>query len=231
MNEFHTLNGECSLLVPSGPGYSNVTLANQVCTTVGAVSGQSTVNGNTFVELSYGYSYGNLWRNFGIVCAFMAAFLCGLLAFTEFNQSSALDISSVMYIRGGKKVLEQEKAGDDEEKVAPIQRSETATERETQEKALAGLQTTPDIFSWQDIEYTVPIGKRETRKLLDKVSGFVSPGKLTALMGESGAGKVSYLLFLSISSVLSFSFISGETSWKDIHVHTSRIVSRRVSRT
>ena len=27
-------------------------------------------------------------------------------------------------------------------------------------------------------------------RLLDEVSGFVAPGKLTALMGESGAGKV-----------------------------------------
>lgn len=61
-NEFHTLDGQCSSLVPQGPGYENVTLANQVCTTVGSVTGQSTVNGDTFVGLSYGYSYSNLWR-------------------------------------------------------------------------------------------------------------------------------------------------------------------------
>jgi ATP-binding cassette subfamily G (WHITE) protein 2 (SNQ2) len=29
------------------------------------------------------------------------------------------------------------------------------------------------------------------RQLLDDISGYVVPGKLTALMGESGAGKVS----------------------------------------
>ena len=40
------------------------------------------------------------------------------------------------------------------------------------------------------------------RKLLDNISGFVAPGKLTALMGESGAGKVSYfLLILSVTQV------------------------------
>ncbi|KAG2063871.1 ABC-2 type transporter, partial [Suillus decipiens] len=31
MNEFHTLSGTCSTLVPQGPGYENVLLANQVC--------------------------------------------------------------------------------------------------------------------------------------------------------------------------------------------------------
>lgn len=62
VNEFHTINGQCSNLVPSGPGYSNVTLANQVCSTIGSVDGSSTVDGNVFVQLSYGYSFSHLWR-------------------------------------------------------------------------------------------------------------------------------------------------------------------------
>jgi ATP-binding cassette, subfamily G (WHITE), member 2, PDR len=44
-----------------------------------------------------------------------------------------------------------------------------------------------DIFTWRHLEYEVPVDK-ETRRLLDDISGFVVPGKLTALMGESGAG-------------------------------------------
>jgi ATP-binding cassette, subfamily G (WHITE), member 2, SNQ2 len=63
VNEFHTLDGTCASLVPQGPGYENIGLANQVCTSVGSQPGQSTVNGNTFVELSYGYSYSNLWMS------------------------------------------------------------------------------------------------------------------------------------------------------------------------
>ena len=61
-NEFHTLNGACATLVPSGPGYSNITIANQVCTSVGSVPGQAFVNGNAFLKLSYGFEYSNIWR-------------------------------------------------------------------------------------------------------------------------------------------------------------------------
>ena len=62
VNEFHTLNGICSTLVPSGPGYEDAQLANQVCTTVGSQAGAITVNGNIFVADSYDYYYSNLWR-------------------------------------------------------------------------------------------------------------------------------------------------------------------------
>lgn len=63
--------------------------------------------------------------------------------------------------------------------------------------AVAETGVAQSAFSWHDLRYTVPIGAGKQRLLLDNVSGFVEPGKLTALMGESGAGKVS-LFFLSV---------------------------------
>lgn len=62
VNEFHTLNGTCTTLVPSGPGYDHVTLANQACNTIGSQPGMATVPGDAFTNLSYGYSYSHLWR-------------------------------------------------------------------------------------------------------------------------------------------------------------------------
>ena len=49
-------------------------------------------------------------------------------------------------------------------------------------------------LQWNDLEYTVFVGKEgggtEPRVLLKKVFGFAKPGKMTALMGASGAGKL-----------------------------------------
>lgn len=61
-NEFHTLDGTCSSLVPSGAGYEGISLSNQVCTVVGSQTGQATVNGNTYLADAFGYYYKNLWR-------------------------------------------------------------------------------------------------------------------------------------------------------------------------
>lgn len=60
-NEFRTLDGRCSALVPNGAGYEGVSLENQVCAVVGAVPGQDFVNGARFAELSYGFKFSNTW--------------------------------------------------------------------------------------------------------------------------------------------------------------------------
>jgi ATP-binding cassette subfamily G (WHITE) protein 2 (SNQ2) len=90
----------------------------------------------------------------------------------------------------------QEKAGVvDEEKGAPDSRDESEKMRgERGTPSLnVGVPTMSDVFTWRHLKYDVRVGKGETRRLLEDVSGYVAPGKLTALMGESGAGKVSKL--------------------------------------
>ena len=62
INEFRTLNVECSNPVPQGPGYENITLENQVCTAPGAVPGQTTVDGLRYLKLSFNYAWSHMWR-------------------------------------------------------------------------------------------------------------------------------------------------------------------------
>lgn len=45
-------------------------------------------------------------------------------------------------------------------------------------------------FTWESINYHVPV-PGGTRRLLHDVFGYVKPGTVTALMGASGAGKLS----------------------------------------
>jgi len=61
-NEFRTVNGPCASLIPRGPGYENVSLANQVCSTVGSLPGQPLVSGQNYLRLSFGYFYKNTWH-------------------------------------------------------------------------------------------------------------------------------------------------------------------------
>ncbi|KAJ7110524.1 pleiotropic drug resistance ABC transporter [Mycena epipterygia] len=202
-NEFHTLKGTCASLVPQGPGYENVSISNQVCATVGSVAGQDFVDGNTFIAVSYGYSYSHEWMNFGIVVAFGVGFITLLLVFTELNTSSSMDTPVVLFKRGSNTAaaaLVDSGAPADAEKAdgATAESTNGADEAEVKE-ALAAQPRMTDVFSWQNLSYVVPV-KEGTRKLLDNVSGYVVPGKLTALMGESGAG--NKLLFTTLLNVL-----------------------------
>ncbi|THG98996.1 hypothetical protein EW026_g3289 [Hermanssonia centrifuga] len=80
-----------------------------------------------------------------------------------------------------------------------------------------------DIFSWHHLEYTVPVSGG-TRRLLDDVSGYVAPGKLTALMGESGAGKTTLLNVLaqrtSSGVVTGDRFVNGQLLPADFQAQT-----------
>jgi ATP-binding cassette subfamily G (WHITE) protein 2 (PDR) len=55
-NEFHGVNFPCDQFVPMGPGYD---LAGNsfICNTQGAVAGQTFVSGDSFIEVSYSYSW------------------------------------------------------------------------------------------------------------------------------------------------------------------------------
>lgn len=211
MNEFHTIDAVCSTLVPQGPGYENVSLANQVCTTVGSQPGQLLVDGNIYIALTFDVWYSQLWRvgghsilrewlmtppqNFGVLCAFYLGFLAVFLVATEFNTLSTADSAVVLFkqgtcaIDGDSKVFDEEKA-DAEFLSKPL--SGVANPSTS-----VNLEEVKDLFTWQHVQYDIPI-EGGTKRLLDDVTGFVAPGKLTALMGESGAGKV-YLPMIPVA--------------------------------
>jgi ATP-binding cassette subfamily G (WHITE) protein 2 (SNQ2) len=132
-------------------------------------------------------------QNYGIICTFGVGFLAVLLTATEYNTSSAFDTAVTLFKQGTRcteaivTTVDEEKSG----KSAITMRSAGRTADNVAPEKLANN----DEFTWQHIQYVVPVSDSE-RRLLDDVSGYVAPGRLTALMGESGAGKARCILVL-----------------------------------
>ena len=129
--------------------------------------------------------------------AFGLFFFFWLLFFTEFN--TGCSISRLVLFKGGSKISSSPcDCADDEEKGRSSSVSEhreelvidTSNGKRDAREAVTSQPKMTDLFLWQHINYTVPVSGGQNSQLLNDISGFVAPGKLTALMGESGAGKV-----------------------------------------
>lgn len=84
----------------------------------------------------------------------------------------------------------QEKTGATDEEGGAVKRGGSEEKAQNDSGDSIAVPMMSDVFTWRHMQYDVALGHGETRRLLDDISGFVAPGKLTALMGESGAGKV-----------------------------------------
>lgn len=148
-----------------------------------------------------------------------------LLVFTELRSSSFVDISVVRFRRGAKTAaLTDQNSGDDPEKAAAAESGAvTPTTSELDGKDVTPQRPITDMFSWQNVHYTIPTDDGR-RQLIDNVSGYVTPGKLTALMGESGAGKTTLLDVLasrvSTGVVEGNRFVNGQTLPSDFQAQT-----------
>jgi ATP-binding cassette subfamily G (WHITE) protein 2 (PDR) len=186
-NEFHGVDFPCDQFIPMGPGY-NLAGNSFICSTQGAVAGQRFVSGDSFIETSYSYSWSHVWRNFGILWAFLIFFMVTYFIAVEVNSSTTDTAEQLVFQRGHVPAYLQKdgKNSSDEEKgaVAPPEQGGAGD--------VSAIEEQKGVFTWRDVVYDIEI-KGEPRRLLDHVSGFVKPGSMTALMGVSGAGKTTLL--------------------------------------
>lgn len=214
-NEFHNLQIECvpPYLVPVGP---NASPQYQGCALQGSRPGQTVVSGANYIATAYQYSRSHLWRNFGFIWAFFLFFVC-LTAFgMEIQKPNKGGSAVTMFKRGqAPKSIEQamekgslprdEETGANQHAGAGEHKYEGDTS--SSDEDIKGVATNETVFTWQNVNYTIPY-KGAERKLLQDVQGYVRPGKLTALMGGSGAGKTT--LMNTLAQRIHFGVVQGD---------------------
>lgn len=235
INEFSGRNFSCNSFVPSGPGYTDVSATEQVCSAVGAVAGSSVVSGTAYIESSYQYFPEHKWRNFGILWAFMIGLCTAYLVATEYITAKKSKGEVLLFRRGhAPAALKRKNASDEEIAATDVAGSHKPADYDV--SAVIEKQTA--IFHWEDVCYDIKI-KGEPRRILDHVDGWVKPGTLTALMGVSGAGKTTLLDVLATRTTMgvisggmlvdgrerdaSFQRKTGYVQQQDLHLSTSTV--------
>lgn len=218
-NEFSGRTMECASaqLVPQGPG---VDPAYQGCALGGAAVNARTVPGSDYLATTYNYSRSHLWRNFGVVIAWIVLYILITAFATETFSFASAGGGALVFkkTKRAKKQAAQIAAPADEEKAAASSGvSNSSGQKETslsdspdedkEDEALQQITKSDSIFTWRNVEYTVPYLGGE-RKLLNGVDGYAKPGVMVALMGASGAGKTT--LLNTLSQRQSMGVVTGE---------------------
>lgn len=179
VNEFHGRNFRClpSSFIPSGPGYEHVTLNNKICSSKGAQAGLNYVSGDAYLRTSFQYYNSHKWRNLGIIFGFMIFFMTTHLLATEYISESKSKGEVLIFRRGH---TPPKRSEDDVELVERVGQADK-TEDSSGKEVTASIQKQTAVFQWQDVCYDIKI-KKEERRILDHVDGWVKPGTCTALM-------------------------------------------------
>ena len=234
-NEFHNQWYDCSSYTPYSP--SQAIDNSYVCSVAGATQGATRVLGDDYIAVQYTYYFAHQWRNWGIEVGFVAFFLFTYMLMVYLNPGERTKGEVLVFPRAiVKKLMKQKKNGDLESNGATHTLPETEEEGTTDAKDL--IEASDEVFYWRDVCYDVQI-KKETRRLLNYVDGWVKPGTLTALMGASGAGKTTLLDTLASRVTMgvvtgsmfvngtprdsSFQRTTGYAMQQDLHLETSTV--------
>lgn len=194
-NEFHDMEIQCvpPFIIPSGP---DAVTGHQSCTIAGSTPDQLVVQGSKYIEAGFNYSRSHLWRNLGILIGFFVFFVCLTMLGMERQKPNKGGGAVTVFKKGEtpKPIKNAVYNGRSSEDVESGEKDSTVSSISSNQVHMSGanvqgLAKNTSVFTWKTVNYTIPYEGGQ-KKLLQDVQGYVKPGRLTALMGASGAGLV-----------------------------------------
>jgi ABC-type multidrug transport system fused ATPase/permease subunit len=189
--EFHNREFPCAAksVIPAGSSYDNIDF--QSCAYQSMGQGQLSLQGDEYLAQQFGFSYNNIGRNFGILILFIVGLLAinmWLVENVDWAESSG---GGYEYAEKKGKAIKASNLKHDEETAScgetAVSNRSAANSHSFNEKS-SSLPKSRAVFTWRDLDYTIQ-HEGGDKRLLNGVSGYCEPGKLTALVGASGAGK------------------------------------------
>ncbi|KUJ24542.1 uncharacterized protein LY89DRAFT_776636 [Mollisia scopiformis] len=234
VNEFHGREFHCSGYIPD---YATVNMDNIACNAVGALAGQSFVNGDHYINSAYSYYHSHKWRNVAIILAMAIINHLAYFISSEYVTAKKSKGEVLVFRRGF--LPDSAKPGSDVEKALSIPVAVAEKSKSSFSINERSFQNFKSVFHWRNVCYDIKI-KGKSRRILDHVDGWVKPGTLTALMGVSGAGKTTLLDCLAnrrtgvgiitgemlVNGMVrdeSFQRKTGYAMQQDIHLETSTV--------
>ncbi|KAI0123219.1 P-loop containing nucleoside triphosphate hydrolase protein [Xylariales sp. AK1849] len=198
-NEFSGRQFQCTQFIPRGSLYVNSTAFQRTCSVAGALPGDDFIDGDVYINASFEYYRSHIWRNFGILIAYIIFFALVYISVAEYLSLSPSRGEILVFRRkGARKSTSSMRRRQDEESTGASDSRARSLHTEANDASHAAseqdvvIQKPNSVFHWSNITYDITI-KDKPRRILDNVDGWVKPGALTALMGATGAGKTTLL--------------------------------------
>ncbi|RDH19485.1 ATP-binding cassette transporter [Aspergillus niger ATCC 13496] len=212
LNEIGSGSYACSLhdIVPRGELYNEKSF--QACAVSGSVAGQLNLSGRLYLMVEYGFKDFHLWRNVAINAAFFVFFSIVVTIGMERFRHSSEQMATIFYRKLPSWAnTSPTRPADTEEPQYVTDSKELRPSSDSEMAPISCLNNTQNVFAWHELSLELD----DRRHLLHQVSGWLQPGKMTALMGMSGAGKTTLLDTLAqriqIGRISGGLYLNGQT--------------------
>ncbi|KAK4225246.1 ABC-2 type transporter-domain-containing protein [Podospora fimiseda] len=179
LNEFAGRQFACSSFVPG----------TNTCAVVGGGPDSPTVDGTTYLFLTYQYKLSHKWRNLGWIIIIMVVLCVCCLVSVEYV-TMKYSTGEIMVYKGEGRSRKKKDDTAQYSTTSDLEAQLTPGAKEKQEQH--------GSFLWRHLTCKLEDQKTKiTKEILSNVDGWILPGTMTALMGASGAGKTTLLNILA----------------------------------